>query len=219
MVRYIEREFPVLHDTERLKREARTEWFWENSRELTRIAQSFNFAYIYYIEKSDTGYIFLMSSGINKDEHPEWLHGPVWEGEAPAFIDEAWKTKQLTFSPQPTVNEWGTLISAELPIINNGAVAGILGIDYDISFLSDLQREEIALNEQEKDLMSTISRILVISAVFIILVMCIQIFISYRWVWFLFKQRRRKSGPGSCWMQRPLPASFWTRRGGSMIPT
>jgi PAS domain-containing protein len=180
--RYIEKQFPVLHDTERLKKEARAEWFWETSRELTGIAENFNFAYIYYIEKTDSGYIFLMSSGINKDEHPEWLHGPVWAGETPAFIDKAWETQQLTFSTEPTVNEWGTLISAELPIINNGVVAGILGIDYNVSFLDELRQEENLLSAREDKLIRAILRSLIISAAAIILVMGVQLFVGYRWV-------------------------------------
>jgi PAS domain S-box-containing protein len=182
MARYIEKQVPVLHDTERLKQEARTEWFWETSKRLTEIAENFNFAYIYYIEKTDPGYIFLMSSGIGKDEHPEWLHGPVWAGDTPAFIDEAWETGQLTFSPEPTVNEWGALISAELPIVNNGVVVGVLGIDYDISFLNELRKEEVRLNEQESSHMRTILRIIVISAVFVILILCFQMYIGYKWV-------------------------------------
>jgi PAS domain S-box-containing protein len=182
MARYIEKQFPVLHDTERLKREARTEWFWEISRELTGIAKNFDFAYIYYVEKTDEGYIFLMSSGIGEDEHPEWLHGPVWAEETPPFIDEAWETQQPTFSTEPTINEWGTLISAELPIVNDGVVVGVLGIDYDITFLNALRQEEILLSEKESDLMRTISRVLIISAVFLILIIGIQMFIGYKWV-------------------------------------
>jgi PAS domain S-box-containing protein len=179
---YIEKEFPVLHDTERLKGEAGSEWFWETSRKLTGIADSFNFAYIYYIEKTDAGYIFLMSSGINEDVHPEWLHGPVWEGETPAFIDEAWKTKTLAFSTEPTVNEWGTLISAELPIVNDGVVVGVLGVDYDISFLDDLRNEETLLGEQERNLTRVILRLLVFSLIFILVILCFQMFITYKWV-------------------------------------
>jgi PAS domain S-box-containing protein len=182
MARYIEKQGPALRDTERLKQEARTEWFWATSQRLTEIAENFNFAYIYYIEKNDEGYTFLMSSGIGKAEHPEWLHGPVWEGDTPAFIDEAWETGQLTFSQEPTVNEWGTLISAELPILNNGVVVGVLGIDYDISFLDELRKEEIRLNGQESNHMRTILRIIIISAVFVILILCFQMYIGYKWV-------------------------------------
>ena len=80
MAAYIEQEFPVLHDTEKLKREAGTDWFWEVSGELTRIAKTFGFAYIYYIEKAENGYIFLMSSGIGRDAYSELLGRPVWRG-------------------------------------------------------------------------------------------------------------------------------------------
>ncbi|GHS85669.1 hypothetical protein AGMMS49957_02250 [Synergistales bacterium] len=175
MVQYIEQEFPVLRDTERLKREAGTDWFWGQSDKLTRIAKTFGFAYVYYIEKAENGYIFLMSSGIGRDEHPEWLGGPVWVGSAPAFIDEAWETGKLTLSPEPTVNEWGSLISAELPILNDGVVVGILGIDYETSLLvQPLQQRQIEVNKHGEILFRRLLTTLVISLFVIVTVMGVQ---------------------------------------------
>ncbi|GHV46544.1 hypothetical protein AGMMS49546_34740 [Spirochaetia bacterium] len=179
MAAYIEQEFPILHDTEKLKREAGTDWFWEQSGKLTRIAKTFGFAYIYYIEKAENGYIFLMSSGIGRDEHPEWLGGPVWAGPTPAFIDEAWKTGKLTFSPEPTVNEWGSLISAELPIQNDGAVVGILGVDYEVSSLMQtLRQNEMGLNKRGEALLNKMLIVLIVSLVVIMAIMGVQMAVN-----------------------------------------
>ncbi|MDR2923628.1 MAG: PAS domain S-box protein, partial [Treponema sp.] len=179
IARHIEKMYPVLHDTHRLKQEAGTEWFWDISDDFHNIATIFSFAYIYYIEKNDDNYIFLISSGIRRDEHPEWLGGPVWEGGAvPAFIDEAWKTKQLTISPQSTVNEWGELLSAALPVIQDGNVVGILGVDYDISFLNDYMRQELRLQEQQSALIRRLQNILIVATILIIVFMGWQVWLS-----------------------------------------
>jgi signal transduction histidine kinase/CheY-like chemotaxis protein len=175
---YIEKHYPIVYDTERLKREAGSDWFWGIVKEWREIADAFNFAYIYYIEKKDDNYVFLMSAGVQNDDNNEWLYKPVWEGPPPAFIDEAWETKGLTFSPEPTVNEWGTMISVERPILVDGRVVGVLGIDYDISYVEDLIEHEALLQEQEENLTQKLILLLIIVFFIIMLVMCYQYWLS-----------------------------------------
>jgi len=139
----IEKEYPILHDVEKLKHgfEKDEDWFWETSQSLNNIATSFDVAYIYYIEKVKTGYVFCMSSIVSRTNHPEWLGGPVWtETDTPPGVDEAYNTQMMTFSPRPSVEEWGTLVSAYLPIVTNGETVGLLGVDYEISYVNALQR-------------------------------------------------------------------------------
>jgi signal transduction histidine kinase/CheY-like chemotaxis protein/HPt (histidine-containing phosphotransfer) domain-containing protein len=139
VAKLIENQYPEMRDPELLKQRAGTDWFWERSGGLANIKNLFNLAYIYYVEHTDSGYIFLMSSGIQRDEHPEWLGTSVWRGEVPEFIREVYETKRAAYSAKPTSNEWGELVSVAIPIINDGKVAGILGVDYDISYLNSLQ--------------------------------------------------------------------------------
>ena len=161
---YIEKRYPVLKDPERLKREAGTDWFWEMADEWHEIAKTFNFAHIHYIEKDGDNYTFFMSSGIRRDERPGLLGGKVWKGTPPAFIDEAWAEKEMTFSREPTVNEWGTLISVARPILSDGRVVGLLGIDYDVSTLMrNVTRHQDILREQEDATMRKVSVIFAIS--------------------------------------------------------
>jgi hypothetical protein len=178
MSKHIENRYLVLQDTDILKREAGTDWFWDIADEWHELAATFNFAYIYYIEKGadNENYIFLMSSGIRRDENPQWLGGPVWEGKPPAFIDEAWETKQIVFSPEPTINEWGTLISIERPILADGRVVGILGIDYDISFVDRLKDHELILQKQEAE---TMNRVIIIFVSTIIIIIAIIIYLLW----------------------------------------
>ncbi|MCL1818109.1 MAG: ATP-binding protein [Spirochaetaceae bacterium] len=178
MSAYIEKKYPVLQDTARLKREAGTDWFWEIAEELHEIANAFHFAYIYYIEKSGDNYIFLLSSGIRRGEHPEWLGGPVWEKTPPAFVDAAWETRRLTVSPEPTVNEWGSLVSAVRPIVSNGEVVGLLGIDYNTSFMDGLREQELHQQEGMDALVRRTGIILLVSMFFILAFMGYQLWLS-----------------------------------------
>jgi PAS domain S-box-containing protein len=180
MAVYIEKQFPVLHDTERLKAEAGTDWFWETSAEFATLAETFGFAYIYYLEKTEDGYISLMTSDIGRDSHPEKLGGPVWAGPPPAFIEEAYRTGRLTFSPEPTFNEYGSLISAVLPIINNGKVAGVLGVDYDISSLFDpLKSYEENIGKQEEALWRRVWIAVGIFCAISAVILCVQLLVGY----------------------------------------
>ncbi|GHV54563.1 hypothetical protein FACS1894216_14840 [Synergistales bacterium] len=217
VVTYIEQEFPVLHDIRRIKREAGTDWFWEQSGKLTRIAKTFGFAYIYYIEKAENGYTFLMSSGIERDNHPEWLGGSVWHGPTPAFIDEAWENGGLTFSREPTVNEWGTLISAVLPIRNDGNVVGILGVDYDVSSLMQpLLRRENDLAGHGKKLLDRLLLALIAALVVIMLIMGAQLALDRTMVVIPAKIMEANERTGIMMDATPLICSIWDADGNML---
>ena len=178
MAEYTESRYPVLYDTERLKREAGTDWFWETADEWYKIAQIFNLGYIYYIEKIGDNYKFLMSSAIRKDEHPEWLDEWVWDGAPPAFYNEAWETKQLTISPEPYSDRWGTVISAARPIVLDGKVLGILGVDFEVSFLKGNLQQELLLEEHEKILLGRIKLLLFVCIILSIIFVVYQLWLS-----------------------------------------
>ena len=181
MTKYIETKYPVLYDIERLKSGAGSEWLWDIAEEWHQLADIFEFSYIYYVEKQDNGkYIFLLSSGVRRDEHPEWLGGPVWVTEPPSYVVSAWENQIISMSPEPTVNEWGVNISAARPFILNGKTIAVLGIDYDISFFNKLTQDELYLKEQETALLLRVRNILLVSVIIIVLFMGYQIWLSTR---------------------------------------
>ena len=141
----VEKQCPVLYDVEKLKQGAARDedWFWEASHELTNIKEVFGLAYIYYIQKSPKGYVFLMSSDITKDYQNELLGEPVWTvSSVPTEMEEAWDKQIMTYSPKPSVEEeWGVLVSAVMPFVKNGETIALLGVDYDISYVNGLQRK------------------------------------------------------------------------------
>jgi PAS domain S-box-containing protein len=215
MAVYVEEQFPVLRDTKKLKAEAGTDWFWETSGELTRLAKAFGFAYIYYIAKDDGGkYRFLMSSGIGREEHPEWLGGPVWSGPAPAFIEEAYATGNLTISPDVTVNEWGSLVSAVLPVKKGGEVAGILGVDYDISFLTNpLLNYERDLRGWEENLRRNLWIALGMFCVLTIVIMFVQIRAGYNSVIVPLQMAEADERARIMMDATPMACSLWDSSG------
>ncbi|MDR0553515.1 MAG: response regulator, partial [Treponema sp.] len=145
----VETQYPVLRDTAALKRGAANNepWFWETSRGLGNIAASFNLARIYYIERNETGWTFLMASDVTPDQNIEWLGGPVWlpTTPVPEGMDEAYDTQKTTFSPKPTVNEYGTLVSAKRPIVVNGKTVGLLGAAYYIDHVNSLLQRALII--------------------------------------------------------------------------
>ena len=180
MTAYIENQYPILYDPERLRQEAGTDLFIETTEDWRRIAKIFNFAYIYYITKEGDHYLYVMTSDLQKqeEEHPEWHNGQLWEGDAPDFINKAWETKQFTVSLEPTVNEWGKLISAARPVIKDGKEIGILCIDYDISFMDSRMQQKLELEKQESMLLNRTRDILLFSVFAIIVFMTFQIWLS-----------------------------------------
>jgi signal transduction histidine kinase/CheY-like chemotaxis protein len=145
----VETQYPILRDIAALKRGAaeNAPWFWETSRGLANIAASFNVARIYYIERTEDDWIWLMGSDVTPDKNTEWLGKSVWLSSTPIpeGMDEAYDTQRTTFSPKPTINEYGILVSAKRPIVADGKTVGLLGAAYDISYVNSLLRRALII--------------------------------------------------------------------------
>ena len=213
MAEYIEQQYPELKDTAMLKREAGSEWFWIFSGEFRKIKDIFNFSYIYYVEKVNGQYFFLVSSGIQGDEHNDWIGGPVWKDDPPSFVEEAWETRQIAFSREPTVNEWGKNISAALPIISNGELVGILGVDYDISFMDGLLEQDYLLQRDESGLMQKVKMILIFSILIIIVFMGYQIWLSSTTAMVSLKDIEADKRTRLMLESTPMLCSLWDKNG------
>ncbi|MDR0290553.1 MAG: HAMP domain-containing histidine kinase [Treponema sp.] len=140
----IEKKYPILHDIDTVTfgYEQDEDWFWEASAELATIVDAFNLAYIYLIvkDKGGDGYTFKMSSLLSRNYHPEWIGTQVWEGPIPPEVTKAFVTQKLAVSPRPWVDEWGTLVSAIMPIVTDGKTVALLGVDYNIAYVNALHR-------------------------------------------------------------------------------
>jgi signal transduction histidine kinase len=139
----IEKQYPFLHETGTIKHAIKNDedWIWDFHKKLNDIVDSFDLAYIYYFDKSPDGkYVTIFDSSFPREDNR--LGNPVWsDTPTPAGVDKAWASKEMTLSPRPSdEGEWGILVSAYLPVVNNDETIGILGADYDISYVNALQR-------------------------------------------------------------------------------
>jgi HAMP domain-containing protein len=124
-------------NTETLK-EARLAHFpayWELVWKLDGFRKEYNMKYVYYMIRREDGQVALVA--VSDDAETTEL-----EYHEPDYIDpvlrDAWRTGQFTTSKAPVTNEFGTTISAYLPMLKNGETEGVVGVDYDISYVNRL---------------------------------------------------------------------------------
>jgi len=140
----VDKLYPIIYDVARMKKAFlnNEDWIWKIHDEWVDILKAHHLAYIYYTERVASGeFLEIMDTYYTRDMDISWLGSEVWAGDpVPASIEEAWNTQKVTFSPKPSVEEqWGVVESVYYPIIKNGKTIGILGVDYDISYVNALK--------------------------------------------------------------------------------
>ncbi|GHU29333.1 hypothetical protein FACS1894172_00220 [Spirochaetia bacterium] len=138
----VEKQFPVIADREYLTREAtiQSDTYQKLLVDMQDICDIFNLAYIYILEKKPEGYWSLLDSSDSSDfdiaiSDTLFL---LYE-DYPEEIDDAFNTGAVQITKDPYTDEWGTFISLFTPLSQNGKISTILCIDYDVSFVKDLQ--------------------------------------------------------------------------------
>jgi len=145
VAKMLEQQYPIVYDLDRIKQGVINDedWFWELHRRWVSIVEAFDLAYIYIIEKNaDNKFVFVIDTYFPRNYESEWLGTPVWKDtETPVGVDEAWESQEIHYSPFPSHEDyWGILVSALLPIVVNGETVGLLGVDYDISYVNSAER-------------------------------------------------------------------------------
>jgi methyl-accepting chemotaxis protein len=146
----IGKQYPELSDVESLKDEARldldayTQRVWE----MKDLADSFGLAYVYLLDGNNGNYNFVFdiddldSETADDSEFFESYEDP------PPELDLVMQTGERQLSA-PYTDEWGSFVSLFAPVFADGNYrepAAILGLDYDLSFIKNLeQRAYIAL--------------------------------------------------------------------------
>ena len=162
----VESQLPVLGDVEYLRREgiAKSETFTEILKKLQKYNDAFGFYYIYLIENSPKGFVFLLDTDI--------LNGGDTFLKTYSAMDDLFKlvidTQQIQVSGIYK-DEYGTFISAFVPVIRHNKVVSILGIDYEISHLSSLEQRAVV-------------QVLISLAINLILVIILAVLISNSFV-------------------------------------
>jgi methyl-accepting chemotaxis protein len=146
----IERQYPVFSDPEYIKGEARinSETYWQLPREMEVIADSFGLAYIYLLVKDEAGYSFVFDTDDLDDiTDASEAFVPYAEEDVPDELDLVMATRKRQFSA-PYTDEWGSFVSLFVPLFSpdkpGGEPVAILGLDYDVSFVWDLEVQAYA---------------------------------------------------------------------------
>ncbi|MCL2270334.1 MAG: methyl-accepting chemotaxis protein [Treponema sp.] len=143
----IERLFPALKDSEGIIMEGRagSQSYSNLVKQINEISESYGFAFIYYLQYDkgmfrfiiDTDDIPLFSGSIDK-----YLLKPY--EDAPDEALAAWNSLRFTMTSKPYTDEWGTFVSGFYPIQDSsGKVAGLLGIDLDVTYVQSLENRAI----------------------------------------------------------------------------
>jgi signal transduction histidine kinase len=139
----VEKLYPVIYDIDSMKEgfTNNEDWMWDIHNEWVEIKKAFGLAYIYYMERDGTEYLEIMDTYYTRDMEADWLGSEVWKDDpVPVGVNEAWDTQKITFSPYPSVEEqWGIVVSVYFPVVKDGNTIGILGVDYDISYINSLR--------------------------------------------------------------------------------
>jgi signal transduction histidine kinase len=146
----VEELYPVIYDIDSMKKGFidNEDWIWDIHSEWVKILNAHGLAYIYYGERApNMEYLEIMDTYYTRDMDIDWLGSEIWEDDPiPQGIDEAWDTQKITFSPKPSVEEqWGIVVSVYFPVVKDGQTIGILGVDYDITYVNALRNRILIL--------------------------------------------------------------------------
>jgi methyl-accepting chemotaxis protein len=137
----IEQQYPVLSEVEYLRSEGagNSETYWQIVRDMKVAGDSFGMAYVYLLAQDGEGYSFIFDTDDldNAVEDPGEIFTPY--EDAPGELDVVMETGERQLSA-PYTDEWGTFVSLFVPVFSAGKVTAIIGLDYDLHFIKNLER-------------------------------------------------------------------------------
>ena len=144
----IERLFPELKNSQDLinRGKAGDESYFNLVRQINEINESYGFEYIYYLQFERNAFSFIFDtdeiSTFDEEDIISHLFNPY--EDAPKEAMDAWSSRSFTMTKEPYTDEWGTFMSGFYPILgNSGQVAGLLGLDFNVSYVKELENRAI----------------------------------------------------------------------------
>jgi methyl-accepting chemotaxis protein len=110
-----------------------SEKYWNIVYSMRDIAKIYGIDTFYYVRRVEDTYRFVFDSGETPETPLDEILSIYEKHDIPQAMDTAYKTQSIQITPSPFTNVWGTFVSAYIPIMHNGDIAGILGADYEIS--------------------------------------------------------------------------------------
>jgi methyl-accepting chemotaxis protein len=100
--------------------------------DLERLRTSFGFAYIYFMETEGNNVSFILDTAFLETDSS--IEVGLAYDEPPASLKASFADGKKRLS-DPYTDEYGTFISLFLPVMEQGRLRAMIGIDFDISFI------------------------------------------------------------------------------------
>ena len=101
---------------------------------LAELVELFELEYLYVMQPAPGGGYLVV---VEDDPEAEPVY--IYE-DAPAEVDEAFRNARAVVASEPYSDEWGTFLSAFVPVLVNGRAVGVVGADYEIGAVRAMQR-------------------------------------------------------------------------------
>jgi methyl-accepting chemotaxis protein len=125
---------------------AETQEYWELVYAIRDIAEVFEIKYIYLIQRIGEGYGFVFSCEHTPDTPLDDVFAMWGQDDIPEALDASYSTGKVQITQKPYTDEFGTFISAFVPVMQNGKITSILGADFDITRVKGFQmRAQLSL--------------------------------------------------------------------------
>jgi diguanylate cyclase (GGDEF)-like protein len=138
----VESQMPILGEVAYIRHEgiAESEAYMDILEELQKYCDAFGFTFIYLVENSAEGFVFLLDTDkLNKNIDNTFLK--TYDFLTNYFPEIA--QKQETVISGIYTDEYGTFISAFVPVIRNNEIVSIIGLDYEVSLIHKLERSVV----------------------------------------------------------------------------
>jgi len=156
-------QMPILGDVEYIRREglAESEAYMDILLELQKYNDAFGFTYIYLLETDVDDFQFLLDTDkVGKNTDSTFLKTAT--DEVAIYLPNVIRNRQTEVSAIYT-SKYGTFISAFVPVERDGKVVSVIGLDYDVSFVRNLERS--VLLQVIASLAATVSFVLIMALV------------------------------------------------------
>jgi diguanylate cyclase (GGDEF)-like protein len=137
----LESQMPVLGEVDYIRQEgaAGSEAYMDILKEMKKYSDAFGFTFIYLLENSAAGFIFLLDTDkLNKNSMYDDPFLTEYD-ELSEFLSDVIKSRQIMVSDIYT-DKYGTFMSAFVPITRQDRVVSIIGLDYEVSHVRSLER-------------------------------------------------------------------------------
>jgi methyl-accepting chemotaxis protein len=141
----VEKQYPVISDPGYLIEQgtAGAEEYWDITAAIRNIADTFEITYIYLMRPANNSYQFILENDFTPDMPLEEIFSVYEPDDVPEEMDATYKTRSLQISKTLYTDQYGTFVSGYIPIFKDGVIVGVLGADYDASFVKPLERRAL----------------------------------------------------------------------------